>query len=128
LEEERVVSEDWVVRYKNRVLQLERQTQHWAPAKSRVVVRQKESGEIAIYYRQQRSPFRELPWASKSMSEGRGAASSPAPHPRNPGATSCSDNSPLTTRLAANENAAFFMGVVNYNQGTLLLWTIWGHF
>lgn len=79
LEEKRVVSEDWVVRYKNRVLQLERQTQHWAPAKSRVVVREKESGEIAIYYRQQRIPFRELPWASKSMSAGRGAAPSPAP-------------------------------------------------
>jgi hypothetical protein len=28
LEEERVVSEDWVVRYKNRLLQLERQSQH----------------------------------------------------------------------------------------------------
>jgi transposase-like protein len=36
LEEERVVSEDWVVRYKNKLLQLERQSQHWAPAKSRV--------------------------------------------------------------------------------------------
>jgi len=28
LEEERVLSEDWVVRYKNRLLQLERQSQH----------------------------------------------------------------------------------------------------
>src|SRR5436189_3109317 len=28
LQEERVVSEDWVVRYKNRLLQLERQSQH----------------------------------------------------------------------------------------------------
>jgi hypothetical protein len=25
------VSEDWVVRYKNRLLQLERPSQHWAP-------------------------------------------------------------------------------------------------
>ena len=33
LEEERVLSEDWVVRYKNRLLQLERQSRHWAPAR-----------------------------------------------------------------------------------------------
>src|SRR5208283_4007702 len=59
LEEERVVSEDWVVRYKNRLLQLERQTRHWAPAKSRVLVRENEAGEIAIHYREQRVGFRE---------------------------------------------------------------------
>jgi len=43
LEEERVVSEDWVVRYNNRLLQLERKSQHWAPARSRVRVRQTEA-------------------------------------------------------------------------------------
>ncbi len=43
LEEDRVVSEDWVVRYKNRVLQLERQSQQWAaPRGSRVLVRENE--------------------------------------------------------------------------------------
>ena len=30
--------------------------------------------------------------------------------------------------LAAYENSAFFMGVVNHNQRTFLLWRIWGHF
>lgn len=79
LEEERVVSADWVVRYHNRLLQLERQSQHWAPAKSRVVVRVNQAGEIAIHYRGQRLGFRELPWASTEMSEGRGAAPSSAP-------------------------------------------------
>src|SRR5262249_1355354 len=83
LEAERVVSEDWVVRYQNRVLQLERQTQHWAPAKSRVVEREKKSGETAIDHRDRQIPFRELPGASKSMS----AAPSPAPPSRNPDAT-----------------------------------------
>jgi transposase len=78
LEEERVVSEDWVVRYHNRLLQLERQSQHWAPAKSRVLVRENEAGEVAIYYRSQCLGFRELK-ASKALSEGRGAAPSPAP-------------------------------------------------
>jgi len=78
LEEERVVSEDWVVRYHSRLLQLERQSQHWAPAKSRVLVRENEAGEVAIHYRSQRLGFRELK-ASKALSEGRGAAPSPAP-------------------------------------------------
>jgi hypothetical protein len=78
LEEERVVSEDWVVRYNNRLLQLERQSQHWAPAKSRVLVRENEAGEVAIHYRGQRLGFRE--WkASMALSERRGAAPSPAP-------------------------------------------------
>jgi hypothetical protein len=73
LEEGRVVSEDWVVRYKNRLLQLERQSRHWAPAKSRVVVRENEAGEIAICYRGQRLGFRELLRASTKISEGRGS-------------------------------------------------------
>ena len=84
LEEERVVSEDWVVRYKNRALQLERQSRHWAPAKSRVVVRENEAGEIAIHYRGQGLRFRQLPVASTALSEGRGAAPSlalPSPKP-----------------------------------------------
>jgi transposase len=79
LEEERVVSEDWVVSYKNRQLQLERQSRHWAPAKSRVLVRENEAGEVAIHYRGQRLPFRELKAVSKALGEGRGVAPSPAP-------------------------------------------------
>jgi hypothetical protein len=79
LEEERVVSEDWVVRYNNRMLQLERQSQHWTPAKSRVRVRENEAGEIAIHYRDRRLGFRELKSASIALGEGRGAAPSPAP-------------------------------------------------
>jgi hypothetical protein len=78
LEEERVVSGDWVVRYNNRLLQLERQSQHWAPAKSHVLVRENEAGEVAIHYRGQRLGFRELQ-PSKALGEGRGAAPSPAP-------------------------------------------------
>jgi len=78
LEEERMVSEDWVVRYKNKLLQLERQSQHWAPAKSQVRVRENEQGAIAITYRQQSLPFTEIP-ASTGPSRGRGSAPSPAP-------------------------------------------------
>jgi transposase len=78
LEEERVVSEDWVVRYKNRLLQLQRQSQHWAPAKSRVLVRENEQGAIAIHYRGRLLPFTTIT-ASTAMGRGRGAAPSPAP-------------------------------------------------
>ncbi|MGA8232105.1 MAG: ISNCY family transposase [Candidatus Acidiferrales bacterium] len=78
LEEERVVSEDWVVRYHNRLLQLERQSRHWAPAQSRVWVRENEAGEVAIHYRDRRVGFREL-GASPATSEARGAAPFPAP-------------------------------------------------
>src|SRR6266542_3984778 len=78
LEEERVVSQDWVVRYNNRLQQLERQSQHWAPAKSRVVVRENEAGEIAIHYRGRSLSFREIP-AFTERSRARGAAPSSAP-------------------------------------------------
>jgi transposase len=84
LEEERVVSEDWVVRYNNRLLQLERQGRHWTPAKSRVLVRENEIGEVAIHYRGQRLLFRELRQASIALSEEKGVAPSPAPPSQTP--------------------------------------------
>src|SRR5258708_16757928 len=84
LEEERVASEDWVVRYNHRLLQLERQSQHWAPAKSRVLGRENEAGKIAIHYRGQRLGFRDLKAASTALSEGRGAAPPPPPPPPPP--------------------------------------------
>ena len=79
LEEERVVSEDWVVRYQNRLLQLERPSRPRIPAKSRVLVRENQVGEIAIHYREHRLVFRDLKAASTELSGGRGAAPSPAP-------------------------------------------------
>jgi transposase len=87
LEEERVVSGDWVVSYKNRWLQLERKSRHWAPAKSRVLVRENESGEVAIHYRGQRLLYRELKAASKALSEGRGVGPYPPPPPPHRAAT-----------------------------------------
>ena len=79
LEEERVVSADWVVSYNHRRLQLERQNRHWVPAKSRVLVRENEAGEIAIHYRGQRLRSHELKAASIALGEGRSLAPSPAP-------------------------------------------------
>jgi hypothetical protein len=50
LEETRTVSNDWVVRYHNRLLQLERQSGH-APARSTVLVSEDAAGQIEIRYR-----------------------------------------------------------------------------
>jgi transposase len=60
LKQERVVSQDWVVTYNGRWLQLERQSRHWAPASSRVTVCEWEDGRIAIQYRGQRLRFHEI--------------------------------------------------------------------
>jgi hypothetical protein len=46
-----------------------------------VRVRENEAGEVAIHYRGQGFGFRELK-ASTALSEGRGAAPPPRPHPR----------------------------------------------
>lgn len=94
LEEERVVSEDWVVRYKNRLLQLERQRQHWAPSQSRVLVRENQAGEVAILYRGKPLAFRELLPASTALSEGRDAAPSPAPPSPKPKGLAPASNHP----------------------------------
>jgi transposase len=50
LEEDRTVSNDWVVRYDNRFLQLERQSGH-PPARSTVVVCESVEGHLEIRYR-----------------------------------------------------------------------------
>src|SRR5207244_1078605 len=49
LEEDRTVANDWVVRYHNRLLQLERQSGH-APARSTVQVYEDAAGAIEIRY------------------------------------------------------------------------------
>ena len=50
LEEDRTVSNDWVVRYDNRFLQLERQSGH-APARSNVVVCESVDGHLEIRFK-----------------------------------------------------------------------------
>lgn len=56
LEEERVVT-DWVISYKTRLLQLERPRRHYAPARSRVTVRENQQGQVVITYRGRRLGF-----------------------------------------------------------------------
>jgi transposase len=61
LETERVVSEDWVVRYANRYFQLEPQSRHRAPARSKVLVCEGRQGSIGIEYRGQALRWEEIP-------------------------------------------------------------------
>ncbi len=61
LESERVIGDDWVVRYDNRFFQLEPQSRHYAPAKDTVLVREGRHGSITIEYRGRPLPWREIP-------------------------------------------------------------------
>ena len=61
LESERVISEDWVVRYENRFFQLQPQSRHYAPAKSRVLVSEGRHGGMAIEYRGRALRWQEIP-------------------------------------------------------------------
>jgi transposase len=59
LEDTRVLSNDWVVRYHNRYLQLDRQSAH-APARSQVTIAEWRDGRLAIEYRGFPVKWREL--------------------------------------------------------------------
>jgi hypothetical protein len=83
LERERVQSNDWVVRDDNRFYQVARQSQHHAPAKSKVKVCAWEDGEIAIYYRGQKLRWEEIAAPPKPVRQP-GAASAANSLPQKP--------------------------------------------
>jgi transposase len=60
LETERVIGNDWVVRYGNRFLQVNRQGNHQAPAKGTVAVCEWPDGRLEIRYRGQKVIWKEL--------------------------------------------------------------------
>jgi transposase len=60
LESERVIGNDWVVRYENRFLQVQRQSNHHAPAKGKVVVCEWSDGRLEIRYRGQKVLWEEI--------------------------------------------------------------------
>lgn len=51
LETERVIGNDWVVRYQNRFLQVQRHGRHYAPAHGKVAVCEWQDGRLEIRYR-----------------------------------------------------------------------------
>jgi hypothetical protein len=69
LETERVLSNDWVVQHENRFYQVQRQSQHHAPAKGKVKVCEGEEGSLEIYYRGQTLKWKEI--ATRPVSEKR---------------------------------------------------------
>jgi hypothetical protein len=76
LEEERTIGNDWVVRYQNRLLQVERAGRQNAPAKAKVTICEWEDGRIEIRYRGERIACHEI--------EVRPAAEPAAPVHRRP--------------------------------------------
>ena len=60
LESERVISQDWVVRYKNRFFQLEPQSGHYAPAQGKVIMAEWPDGRLGIDYRGRAVRYHEI--------------------------------------------------------------------
>ena len=65
LESPRTIYNDWVVRYDNRFFQLQRQSRHYAPAHSQVLVCEGRHGNITIEYRGDELDWREIPAPAK---------------------------------------------------------------
>ena len=83
LEDKRTVANDWVVRYDNRYLQLERQS-HRPPARATVQVYEAVDGAIEIRYRGRVMRYQELSAASLGAKRATAAASSQVPPPSPP--------------------------------------------
>ena len=83
LERVRVLSNDWVVRDENRFYQVGRQSQHHAPAKSKVRVYKWEDGRIEIHYRGRKLRWEEIP-APPAAARPERARKTASPLPRTP--------------------------------------------
>lgn len=89
LETDRVIGNDWVVRYENRFFQVKHAGRQYAPAKSKVQVCEWEDGRLEIRYRGQTMQWEELaqrpetPRAAKAESKCRPYGGTPptAGHP-----------------------------------------------
>lgn len=60
LESERIISNDWVVRYDNRLFQVQAQSRKYAPAQGKVVVCEWQDGTVEIEYRGRKLPWKEI--------------------------------------------------------------------
>jgi hypothetical protein len=60
LESERIISNDWVVRYDNRLFQVQAQSRRYAPAQGKVVVCEWQDGTVEIEYRGRKLPWKEI--------------------------------------------------------------------
>ena len=79
LERERVVSDDWVVRYEGRFFQLEAQSRNYAPARGKVRVCEWPDGRVDIEYGGRAVRWREIPAPARpTLPRPREAAEVPA--------------------------------------------------
>ncbi len=85
LEQTRVLSNDWVIRYDTRYFQVARQS-HQAPARSTVLVREAVTGAIEIRYRGRLMRWTEIPVPVKPPPAVRPRLSSAPPRPARPSA------------------------------------------
>jgi len=60
LESERVIGNDWVVRYNNRLFQVQAQSRQYAPAQGKVAVCEWQDGTVEIAYRGRKLPWKEI--------------------------------------------------------------------
>src|ERR1700680_3945709 len=60
LESERIIGNDWVVRYENRLFQVQAQSRKYAPAQGQVVVCEWQDGTVEIEYRGSKLPWKEI--------------------------------------------------------------------
>jgi hypothetical protein len=60
LESERVIGNDWVVRYDNRLFQVQAQSRKYAPAQGKVLVCEWQDGTVEIEYRGRKLPWKEI--------------------------------------------------------------------
>jgi hypothetical protein len=60
LESERIIGNDWVVRYDNRLFQVQGQSRKYAPAQGQVVVCEWQDGTVEIEYRGRKLPWKEI--------------------------------------------------------------------
>jgi transposase len=87
LEQERIISQDWVVRYGGRLLQIQRHGRQHAPAQAKVVVQEWESGRLEIRYRGQKIAWEEIaaltprPLLEQPSKPIKGVQHPPATHP-----------------------------------------------
>lgn len=81
LERERVVSEDWVVRYENRFFQLEPRSGNYAPARSKVMICEGPTGRVEIEYRGRGVRWREIAAPLKAAASETRVVQEPMRHP-----------------------------------------------
>ena len=60
MEQQRVISNDWVVQYRGRFLQIQRESRY-APAAGKVIVSEGHDGDLQIWYRQRQVKWQEIP-------------------------------------------------------------------